>query len=123
MPVIKLSLTEEELVELQNFLVADETTKKMSVQDYIRFKLLGKSNPQIFTPEEALRRALEKFSPEDKPFTLPDIYGDEWASLNPRMTGVFGKKFFNYLKNTESALAYAGMSEDNRRATYRIMED
>lgn len=123
MPVIKISLTEEELVELQNLLAADETTEKMSVQDFIRFRLLGKSNPQIFTPEEAVRRALEKFSPEDKPFTLPDIYGDEWASLNPRMTGVFGKKFFNYLKNKESALLYAGMSEDNRRATYRIKEN
>lgn len=123
MPVIKLSLTEEELKELQNLLAADEATKKMSVQDYIRFRLLGKSNPPIFTPEEAFRRAFEKFSPEDKPFTLPDIYGEDWASLNPRMTGVFGKKFFNYLKNKESALVYAGMSEDNRRATYRIKED
>ena len=123
MPIIKLSLTNEELAELQNLLSADETTENMSIQDFIRFRLLGKSNPQIFTPEEAVRRALEKFSSEDNPFTLPDIYGEDWTSLNPRMTGVFGKKFFNYLKNKESALMYAGMTVDNRRATYRVKED
>lgn len=123
MPVIKLSLTNEEVEELQNLLAAGETTKNMSLQDFIRFRLLGKSNPQIFTPEEAVRRALEKFSSEDGSFTLPDIYGEDWASLNPRMTGVFGKKFFNYLKKTESELMYDGMTEDGRRATYKIRED
>lgn len=122
MPIIKLSLTEEELADLQNLRGAEETTENMSIQDFIRFKLLGKSNPSIFTPEEAVRRALEKFSKDDKPFTLPDIYGDEWSSLNPRMTGVFGKRFFNYLKTIDS-IEYDGMSQDGRRATYKVKED
>ena len=122
MPIIKLSLTEEELADLQNLRGAEETTENMSIQDFIRFKLLRKSNPSIFTPEEAVRRALEKFSKDDKPFTLPDIYGDEWSSLNPRMTGVFGKRFFNYLKTIDS-IEYDGMSQDGRRATYKVKED
>ncbi len=124
MPLIKLSLTDEELAELQSILAADERTANMSIQDFIRFKLLKKSNPAIFTPEEAVRRALEKFTPEDEPFTLPDIYGEEWSSLNPRMTGVFGKRFFKHLKNTaNSVIEYAGMTEDGRRATYRVKEE
>ena len=124
MPLIKLSLTDEELAELQSILAADERTANMSIQDFIRFKLLKKSNPAIFTPEEAVRRALEKFTPKDEPFTLPDIYGEEWYSLNPTMTGVFGKRFFKHLKNNaNSVIEYAGMTEDGRRATYRVKEE
>lgn len=122
MPIIKLSLTEEELDALQNLRGENVETVNMSIQDFIRYKLLGKSNPSIFTPEEAVRRALEKFTKDDEPFSLPDIYASDWSSLNPRMTGVFGKRFFNYLKNIE-AIEYAGMTPDGRRALYRIKED
>lgn len=116
MPIVKLSLTDDEYFDLQN--LADE--EKMSIQDLIRYKLLSKKNPSIFVPEEAVKRALEKFKKEDAPFTLPDIYGDEWSNLNPRMTGVFGKRFFNYLK-TIDLIEYVGMTPDRRRATYKII--
>ena len=115
MPLIKLSLTDEEFEELQK--LAD--VEKMSIQDLIRYKLLLKKNPAIFVPEEAVARALEKFTTDDEPFTLPDIYGEAWSNLNPHMTGVFGKRFFNYLKTIDS-IEYAGMTLDGRRATYRI---
>ena len=115
MPLIKLSLTDEEFEELQK--LAD--VEKMSIQDLIRYKLLLKKNPAIFVPEEAVARALEKFTTDDEPFTMPDIYGEAWSNLNPRMTGVFGKRFFNYLKTIDS-IEYAGMTPDGRRATYRI---
>lgn len=115
MPVVKLSLAEDEFEELSK-LAGDE---KMSVQDFIRYKLLSKKNPEIFTPEEAEKRALEKFTAEDEPFTLPDVYGDDWEKLDPRMTGVFGKRFFNYLK-TSKLIEFAGMTAGRRRATYRI---
>lgn len=118
MPVIKLSLTEDEFKDLSR--LADG--EKMSIQDFIRYKLLDKKNPSIFTPEEAERRALEKFTSEDAAFTLPDVYGEEWSELNPRMTGVFGKRFFNYLK-TSNTIEFAGMTSDGRRATYRVKED
>ncbi|MGL5973055.1 MAG: hypothetical protein ACRCZK_05040 [Oscillospiraceae bacterium] len=115
MPIVKLSLTDPEYQDLLN--LAD--SENMSIQDLIRLKLLLIKNPSIFTPEEASRRALEKFSSADAPFTLPDVYGDEWSNLNPRMTGVFGKKFFNHLKTIDS-IEYVGMTPDRRRATYRI---
>lgn len=116
MPVVKISLTDEEYQELDNLALGE----KMSIQDFIRYKMLSKKNPSIFVPEEAARRALEKFSNEDEPFTLPDIYGDSWSDLNPRMTGVFGKKFFNHIKNIDE-IEFAGMTPDGRRATYKIV--
>lgn len=123
MPIIKLSLSDDEYTQVLRMLGADEMTSKMSVQDFIRYKILGKSNPDIFTPEEAVRRALEKYSSEDEPFTLPDIYGDEWQLLNPRMTGVFGKRFFNHLKaDSSSQIEYVGMVDRDRRASYKIKE-
>lgn len=115
MPILKLSLTDEENLILSE--LAKE--EKLSGQDYIRYKVFGKKNPSKFTPEEAERRALERFTEEDEPFTLPDIYSEEWEELNPRMTGVFGKRFFNYLK-TSNSVEYAGMTADGRRATYKI---
>ena len=115
MPILKLSLTKEEEDRLSE--LAKE--ENMSAQDYIRFKLFGIKSPSKFTPEEAEKRALEKFTEDDEPFTLPDIYETEWEELNPRMTGVFGKRFFNYLKTSDS-VEFAGMTPDGRRATYRI---
>lgn len=115
MPIVKISFTDEEFREL----LKQADGEKMSVQDFIRYKLLSKKNPSIFTPEEAEKRALKKYTSDDKPFTLPDIYGEEWKKLDPRMTGVFGKRFNNYLK-TSDLIAFAGMTADRRRATYRI---
>lgn len=115
MPILKLSLTEEEYEALSE--LAKE--ENLSGQDYIRYKVFGKKSPSKFTPEEAEKRALGKFTENNEPFTLPDIYGEEWEELNPRMTGVFGKRFFNYLKSVDS-VEYAGMTVDGRRATYKI---
>lgn len=117
MPVLKLSLTDDEISKLKS--LAEK--EKLSLQDYIRYRIFGKRNPLKFTPEEAERRAVEKFSVTDGPFTLPEIYEGEWYELQPRMTGVFGKRFFNYLKNSDNTLVeFAGMTRDKRRATYRI---
>lgn len=115
MPVLKLSLTKEEEDKLAEL----ARVEKLSPQDYIRYRIFGEKSPSKFTPEEAERRALEKFTEAGEPFTLPDIYQEEWSELNPRMTGVFGKRFFNYLKTSDS-VEYAGMTQDGRRATYRI---
>lgn len=57
MPVVKISLTDEEYQELEKL----ATDEKMSIQDFIRYKMLSQKNPSIFVPEEAARRALEKF--------------------------------------------------------------
>ena len=117
MPVIKISLTEEELRELQA--LADK--EKMSIQDLFRYKLLAKKSSPMFTPEEAAKRAREKFTEDDPSFTLPDIYGNDWFNLDPRMTGVFGKRFFKYVEELDF-IRFDGMTSGNRRATYKIVK-
>ena len=119
MPIIKLSLMESEhaiITELAK-------NENLSIQDYIRYKMFGEKRSSKFTPEEAERRALEKYALNDDPFTLPDIYENEWKELEARMSGVFGKRFFNYLKKKSNAVAFAGMSVDGRRATYKIVKE
>lgn len=118
MPILKLSLTKEDDEKLAK--LAKE--ENLSAQDYIRYKVFSVKSPSKFTPEEAERRALEKFSGEDEPFTLPDIYGEEWVELNPRMTGVFGKRFFYYLESVDSPIKFNGMTADRRRSTYKIVK-
>lgn len=115
MPVLKLSLTKEE-EEILTKLAKEES---LSLQDYIRYKVFGSKHPAKFTPDEAERRALEKYTAEDEPFTLPDIYQSEWQELPPRMTGTFGKRCFHQWKSSE-VIEFAGMTADGRRATYRI---
>ena len=114
--MLKISLTGQEYEKIGEL----ARQKNISIQDYIRYRIFGEKNPSQFTPEEAERRALEKFTAEDAPFTLPDIYGEAWQELNPRMTGVFGKRFFRYLQASGSLVEFAGMTADGRRATYRI---
>ena len=105
MPLLKLSLTNEEMTRLEELAREED----LSLQDYIRYTIFGDRNPAKFTPEEAERRAVEKYTADDEPFTLPDIYQEEWSELNPRMTGVFGKRFFNYLRESESTVVeFAG---------------
>lgn len=115
MPVIKISLTEEEYQELKK--LADD--KKLSIQSYIRSQFFAVNIPPIFTQEEAVKRALAKFK-KDEQFTVPDVYGDEWHKLTPRMTGVFGRRFFNYVK-TIKEIEYVGPTPDGRRSVYKIV--
>ncbi len=115
MPVIKISLTENEYEKID----ALAGSEKMTIQDYIRYKIFSKKSPSIFVPEEAENRALSKFSKGDV-FSLPDIYGDDWIKLSPRMTGVFGRRFFKYLEEKDGQIKFIGMAPDQRRATYTI---
>lgn len=115
MPVIKISLTQNEYEEI----AALAENEKMTIQDYIRYKIYSKKSPSIFVPEEAESRALRQFS-QGSVFSLPDIYADDWSQLNPRMTGVFGRRFFKYIAEKNGPIQFLGMSPDQRRATYTI---
>ena len=115
MPNIKLALTIEEM----DLLKKEAEIEHISVQDYIRYKLFFTRCSQIFTPEEAERRALVKFQ-EDVLFSLPEVYDDEWGKLDPRMTGVFGRRFRNYLAKTNSRIVYVKKPPKGRRVLYKI---
>ena len=115
MPIVKISLTEKEYKELKK--LADNS--KLTIQDYMRSQLLSITIPSVFNPEEAVKRALTKFKKGER-FTLPNIYDEEWHELTPRMTGVFGKRFFNYVKKIND-IEYIGPTSDGRRSLYKIV--
>lgn len=114
MPIVKLTLSEELHERLKG--MAQEENK--SVQDYIRDKIFGLES--IFTPEEAVRRIQEKNWDEGYEFSLPDAYGNEWT-IERGPAGVFGRKFFNYVKGKpELGISYVNMGKYGRRAVYTI---
>ena len=115
MPNIKLALTIEEMKLLEK----EAEKEHLSVQDFIRYKLFSTRCSQIFTPEEAEHRALNKFQ-EEVLFSLPEVYGEEWGQLAPRMTGAFGKRFYHYLKRTHSSIVFVKMTPNRTRALYKI---
>lgn len=114
MKIIRISFSDENFFVLENY--AKE--KKMSVQDYIRFVLFHESS-SIFTPEEAEKRAKIKIE-KDSTFSLPDLYDEEeWSSISRGEAGVFGRRFFKYIENSEN-IEFVDMF--NRRARYRLKD-
>lgn len=112
MNVIRISFNDEDFSKLEKW----ASEKKMSVQDYIRVALF-KNNSSVFTPEEAERRAIGKLTCGDT-FSLPDLYeDDEWGSITRGEAGVFGKRFYRYVEDSDS-IQFIGMV--NRRARYQM---
>lgn len=87
-----LTFTEEENEQVER----RSSEKGVSVQQYIKSCIFGDDYPAvIFTPAEAVRRAL--LYPHGTSFSLPSLYGDDWT-LKRGVAGVFGKRFFNYVE-------------------------
>lgn len=114
MTVYKFSLNDEFSKKLEEMAKKDG----VSVQDCIRNRLFNLTT--IYTPVEAVKRAMEKYSKGDC-FTLPDLYGDDW-NIQRGAAGVFGKQFFNYvLDEYPSKIQYVGMVNYGRHAQYKII--
>ena len=112
MPVVKLTFSEEHYKELK------KRAGSLSLQDYIRGILFDE--PTIFTPEEAITRAKEKFMPGAE-FSLPEVYAENWT-LDRGPAGAFGKQFYNYLlENDNTGIAFVGMDKYGRRAMYKVI--
>ena len=112
MAVVKLTLNDEYYQRLKE--MADAENK--SIQDYIRDKIFNLST--IFTPEEAIRRIKNGNFESSEGFTLPDVYGDDWT-IERGLAGVFGKKFYNYVKKKpELGIRFKDMGKYGRRAVY-----
>ena len=112
--LIRFSVTDDEY----RILLDAAASESMSIQDYIRSTLLGDRTDSLFTPGRAVELALSKFKEGDSPWSLPDVYGDLWSSLDQKLAGPFGKRFYNHIKNIDK-IEFVGM--DKRRATYRIV--
>ena len=81
--------------ELAAQLEADAKEAALTLQDYIRWRIFPDAPVNIFSPQEAVRRAREKYQKGDT-FTLPDLYGEDWA-LSKGIAGAFGKYFNEYI--------------------------
>lgn len=115
MPVVKLTLSEDYYKKLSKMAKG----KNMSIQDFIRDKLFDEDT--IFTPKEAVKRALDGRFSDKREFSLPDIYGDDWT-IERGPAGVFGKKFFNYVMDNDTDVEFVSMDKYGRRAMYRLKE-
>ena len=114
MPIVKVSFNEQLYQKLQE--MAQE--EKMSMQDLIRNKVFPDTS--IFTPAEAVERAIKKYSSGDC-FTLPEVYGGDWT-LERGVAGVFGKRFYNYVTDDGTdKIKFVGMVNYGRHAQYRMV--
>jgi hypothetical protein len=116
MPVIKISLSDSSYQQLAE--MAKE--EGVSVQDVIRNKVFGEQLPQ-FTPAEAVERALKQYEVGDR-FTIPELYGDEWAEMKRGVAGVFGKQFYHFVSDhCLETIRFVGMTNRGRHAQYEIV--
>lgn len=114
MPVIKFSLNDEHYKKLEEMAQEDG----VSIQDCIRNILFNSKT--IFTPAEAVSRALNKYKKGDC-FTLPELYGDDWQ-IERGVAGAFGKQFFNYISDKcPDSIIYVGMTNYGRHAQYKML--
>lgn len=116
MSVVKFSISDEWMARLEK----EAAQANMTVQDYVRYKLFGGAEtvPQtIFTPEEAVRRALEKYDPGDY-FTIPELYDEEWTLTRETGAGIFGRKFYDYTKGRTDI---EWVRRKGRHAQYKIV--
>lgn len=111
MSTFRFNLNDEYSKRLEQ--MAEEA--QMNVQDFIRYKLFEEAS--IFTVEEAVRR-IQTGNFEDKEFTLPDVYGEEW-NLERGPSGVFGKKFYDHITaHPELGIRHVPGRQINRRTVY-----
>ncbi len=115
MPVVKLTLSEEEKQELKN--LAD--AKGMSMQDFIKEKVFNRKN--IFTPSEAVNRALATYK-SGECFTVPDLYPGEWQNMTRGPAGVLGREFKNLVESQyASKIRLKDHVNSGRHARYEII--
>lgn len=115
MPVtIRISFNETDFQHLSQKAIK----QNMSVQDFIRQAVCEETNESIFTPEEAVKRALKK-KKENETFYLSDLYdAQEWCTLSRGDAGVFGRRFYTYVQQAEINIEFLGMV--CRKAKYTI---
>ena len=114
MAVYKFSLNEEYSQKLEAMAREDG----VSVQDCIRNRLFDLKT--IYTPAEAVRRAMAKYKKGDK-FTIPELYGDDW-NMQRGAAGVFGKQFYNYVADEcLDKIRFVEMVNYDRHAQYEML--
>ena len=90
---------------------------RMSIQEYIRYKLFGEKT--IFSVDEVIQR-IQAGNFEGIEFTVPDVYTDEeWSRIDRGNAGVLGKNFYNHVtEHPELGICFLPNRTINRRAAY-----
>lgn len=96
----KLLLTDEENAELEEKAKAVGLDKSAYVKKCLKLKA---SKNNIFTVEYAANLAKTKW-PKGMPFTLFELYGDDWSKIQNGVAGVLGRNFYTYVTTTSSGI-------------------
>ena len=91
--------------------------KRMSIQEYIRYKLFNETT--IFSVDEVIKR-IHAGNFDGKEFTVPDVFTDEeWSHIDRGNAGVLGNNFFKHIKKHPELGIYFGPDKTiKRRAVY-----
>lgn len=113
MPTFRFDLNDEYSKKLED--AAAE--KRMSIQEYIRFKLFNETT--IFSVDEVIKR-IQAGDFEGKEFTVPDVFtNEEWSQIDRGNAGVLGKNFYNHItENPELGISFVKDKTIKRRAVY-----
>lgn len=96
--------------------------KRMTIQEYIRFKLFNETT--IFSVDELIKR-IQSGNFKTQEFTIPDAYSDEeWSKIDRGSAGVLGKNFYNYItKHPELGISFVPNRTIKRRAVYTYKKE
>lgn len=112
MPTFRFDLNDEYALQLER--LAEDA--RMNVQDFIRARIFNETT--IFTVGEAILR-IENGGFENREFTLPDVYGDDWSMRREDGAGSLGKSFFKYITDhPELGIRFVPGRRIRRRAVY-----
>ena len=116
---LTLHLTDVQFGQLK----VESLLEGLSVDAYIKKKLFN-TDPGIFTPKEAIRRAKEKFEVGDT-FEVRDLYSDqEWEKLDRGERIAFGRNFYSFTSTIEREKNVRLVEEtgsNGRRARYELL--
>ena len=94
----KLLLSAEENTELEEKALQVGLDKTA----YIKKRLdLEASKKNIFTVDYAVNLAKTRW-PKGMPFTLYELYGNDWNNIRNGVAGVLGRNFYSYVSVTDS---------------------
>lgn len=94
----KLLLTAEENKELEEKALQTGLDKTAYIKKCLK---LDASEKNIFTVEYAVNLAKTKW-PKGMPFTLCELYGEEWNKIRNGVAGVLGRNFYSFVSITDS---------------------
>lgn len=96
--------------------------KRMSIQEYIRYKLFGEMT--IFSVDEVINR-IQAGGFEGREFTIPDVFSDEeWSHISKGSAGVLGKNFNAYIMEHPSlGIRFIADKTIKRRAVYTYIPE